>query len=450
MKFRSDVAGTVTGVRFYKGSRQHRHPRRARCGPRPARCSAPVTFTGETATRLAAGHLRHAGRRSPRTRPTSSSYFAPDGHYAADAGYFADGRRRQRAAARARPTASTAPNGVYRYGTGGGFPTSTYQSTQLLGRRRASPTSCRTDRPRRQRHRAPDTDACRRSWSSAVDARPGRPGRCLGTCQRRRPPPPARARSGRRLPTPATPSDPDTSAVEVGVKFRSDVDGHVTGIRFYKGTGNTGTHVGHLWTPTGTLLATATFTGESATGWQQVTFATPVADHGEHHVRRVVLRAGRPLLRRRTAVFARRRRQRAAARARRRRSTAATASTATAPAAASRPAPSSRPTTGSTSSSHADRRRHDAADGDVASPAAGATGVPTTATGRRRRSARRCSRRPCTFTVHDAGGDGGPGHHGLRRADAGRRRSRPAPRWRRRPRYTATVARRPGRRRQRR
>src|SRR5215217_7958324 len=76
--------------------------------------------------------------------------------------------------------------------------------------------------------------------------------------------------------TPASPSDPDTAAVEVGVKLRSDVDGYVTGIRFYKGSGNTGTHIGSLWSGTGTRLANATFSGETATGWQQVTFATPV------------------------------------------------------------------------------------------------------------------------------------------------------------------------------
>ena len=65
--------------------------------------------------------------------------------------------------------------------------------------------------------------------------------------------------------------------VELGVKFRSDVAGSITGIRFYKATANTGTHVGNLWTSTGTPLATATFTGETASGWQQVLFATPVA-----------------------------------------------------------------------------------------------------------------------------------------------------------------------------
>jgi hypothetical protein len=65
--------------------------------------------------------------------------------------------------------------------------------------------------------------------------------------------------------------------VELGVQFRSDVAGSITGIRFYKASANTGTHMGNLWTSTGTLLATATFTSESASGWQQVNFVAPVA-----------------------------------------------------------------------------------------------------------------------------------------------------------------------------
>ena len=77
--------------------------------------------------------------------------------------------------------------------------------------------------------------------------------------------------------TPAVASASDTNSLEVGVKFRADVDGYITGIRFYKGAGNTGTHVGHLWTSSGTLLASVTFTGETATGWQQATLPTPVA-----------------------------------------------------------------------------------------------------------------------------------------------------------------------------
>ena len=51
--------------------------------------------------------------------------------------------------------------------------------------------------------------------------------------------------------TPANLDPSDHQAVELGVKFRSDVAGFVTGIRFYKGPANTGTHVGHLWTSGG-------------------------------------------------------------------------------------------------------------------------------------------------------------------------------------------------------
>jgi hypothetical protein len=69
----------------------------------------------------------------------------------------------------------------------------------------------------------------------------------------------------------------DTAAVNLGVRFSADQDGFITGLRFYKGAANTGTHVGSLWTATGTLLASATFSAETTSGWQQVNFATPVA-----------------------------------------------------------------------------------------------------------------------------------------------------------------------------
>jgi hypothetical protein len=76
-----------------------------------------------------------------------------------------------------------------------------------------------------------------------------------------------------------TPPDPDSgegNPIEVGVKFKSDVFGTVNGIRFYKSSLNTGTHIGSLWTTSGQRLAQATFTGESASGWQSVTFSSPV------------------------------------------------------------------------------------------------------------------------------------------------------------------------------
>ena len=76
--------------------------------------------------------------------------------------------------------------------------------------------------------------------------------------------------------TPAQVDAGDAQPVELGVKFQTDVFGTVSGIRYYKAGTNTGTHIGNLWSSTGQLLATATFTGESASGWQQVTFANPV------------------------------------------------------------------------------------------------------------------------------------------------------------------------------
>jgi hypothetical protein len=78
----------------------------------------------------------------------------------------------------------------------------------------------------------------------------------------------------------ATPSVIDVSdnqGVEVGTKFRSDSNGFITGVRYYKSTANVGPHIGNLWSSTGTSLAFAVFTNEGSSGWQQVFFANPVA-----------------------------------------------------------------------------------------------------------------------------------------------------------------------------
>jgi hypothetical protein len=93
------------------------------------------------------------------------------------------------------------------------------------------------------------------------------------------PAPPPALRSTLFAPdaVPTVTSDPDTEAVEVGVKFQASTPGFVTGVRFYKGSGNTGTHVANLWSANGARLASATFTSETASGWQEVSFATPVA-----------------------------------------------------------------------------------------------------------------------------------------------------------------------------
>jgi hypothetical protein len=70
--------------------------------------------------------------------------------------------------------------------------------------------------------------------------------------------------------------DPDTSAVELGTRFTVVTGGQATGVRFYKTVENSGQHLGSLWTSTGTLLGRVTFSGETPSGWQTATFASPI------------------------------------------------------------------------------------------------------------------------------------------------------------------------------
>ena len=280
-----------------------------------------------------------------------ASYFAPVGHYAGDGGYFAAAGV-DNAPLHALEDGVSGGNGVYVYGGRERVPDQHLQRDQLLGRRRLRQRS--GDRPggadRRVRH-APATRSALVSWTAPSDG--GSPitsytvtpyrrehgsARDHGAAAaRRRPRPRSRAdqrhgvhvhghgdqRRRRRtrvgslesgdtggddlyrlhdLALDGDAGDPtirDSSSVELGVKFKSDVNGSITGIRFYKGAGNTGTHVGHLWIGLGHQLATATFTGETATGWQQVTLRDAGGDHRRHRLRRVVLRPGRALCRRR-------------------------------------------------------------------------------------------------------------------------------------------------------
>ncbi|GAA4439580.1 hypothetical protein GCM10023188_36070 [Pontibacter saemangeumensis] len=69
----------------------------------------------------------------------------------------------------------------------------------------------------------------------------------------------------------------DSQPLQLGMKFRSENNGFATGVRFYKQAGNTGTHIGQLYSSTGALLAEATFVNETASGWQEVAFSNPVA-----------------------------------------------------------------------------------------------------------------------------------------------------------------------------
>jgi hypothetical protein len=68
------------------------------------------------------------------------------------------------------------------------------------------------------------------------------------------------------------------SPIELGVKFIPGVDGTITGIRYYKQGAMSGTHIGRLWNNGGgPEITSATFQSETASGWQTVTFSSPVA-----------------------------------------------------------------------------------------------------------------------------------------------------------------------------
>jgi len=75
---------------------------------------------------------------------------------------------------------------------------------------------------------------------------------------------------------PGTVTDPDRNPVELGVRFSAKKDITVTGVRFYKGPQNTGSHTGSLWSPGGIRIAKTTFTDETRSGWQTASFSQPV------------------------------------------------------------------------------------------------------------------------------------------------------------------------------
>jgi uncharacterized protein DUF4082/Big-like domain-containing protein len=76
-------------------------------------------------------------------------------------------------------------------------------------------------------------------------------------------------RDGRPAPGPWT--------YELGTKFQVSSPVSLTAVRFYKPAAETGTHVGTLWTASGQVVAQVTFTGETASGWQQQVLSTPVS-----------------------------------------------------------------------------------------------------------------------------------------------------------------------------
>ena len=246
VKFRTDADGYIHGVRFYKGpgtTGTHTGSLWSAAGTR----LATATFVSETASGWQQVSFSSPVAVTANTTYVAS-YYSPTGAYVYSENYFAAAGV-DSPPLHALANGADGMNGLYVYGATS-FPRQSYNSTNYwIDVVFVTSTSTSTTVP---------------SPTTTTTTTPPGPATCPCTVW------PSSA-------VPANPSVPDGSAVELGMKFRTDAAGFITGVRFYKGSGNTGSHVGNLWTAGGVLLASAPFTAETATGWQQVLFATPVA-----------------------------------------------------------------------------------------------------------------------------------------------------------------------------
>ncbi|MFK4577978.1 DUF4082 domain-containing protein [Bradyrhizobium ottawaense] len=321
VRFASSAVGTITGIKYYKSANDtgtHTGSLWSSTGT----LLATATFTNETSSGWQTVTFSSPVSITPGTTYIAS--FHSNGRYADTPSYFTT------AHANGPLTASASNNGVYTYGTGNLFPTSTFNATNYWVDVVFSNSGGGTNQPPIANNDtgfnatkdvalsisgtsllANDTDpngdaltitgvsgavngtASFNAQNNTVTFSPasgytgpasfnyaisdGRGGTASATASVT-----VRAPSSTTVslfssnPTPSIVSANDQSSVELGVKFQASTAGDILGLRFYKGPNNTGTHVADLWSSTGTLLATATFTNETASGWQQVNFGTPV------------------------------------------------------------------------------------------------------------------------------------------------------------------------------
>jgi VCBS repeat-containing protein len=324
VKFSADVAGSITGIRFYK-STTNTGTHTGTLWTATGTPLANVTFTGETASGWQTATFATPVAISPGTTYVAS-YHAPNGRYSVNENYFTAARTNGPLTAPS--SATSGGNGVYRYTAASAFPNSSFAASNYWvdvlfepgapvnrapaanddsGLATAAGATLRIPYATLLANDSdPDGDTVNITAVSAgaggtvaldtaasevvftpaagfqgiasftyTAADPGgltdnaAVSVTVGT-------PPTTASLWPTSTIPTVQSANDTGAVELGVKFRASVNGSITGIRFYKGSLNTGTHVGNLWTSTGTRLGTVTFSNESASGWQTATFANPV------------------------------------------------------------------------------------------------------------------------------------------------------------------------------
>jgi hypothetical protein len=225
MKFRSDEAGVISALRFYRspdatGSHTGRlwaadgtllaeetYPSASGGGWQEVALTTPVPIQADT-TYIVSYH-------------TPNDYVAEPGFFASSVAYgpltgLADG--------------TDGPNGVFFYGPPGSFPTDTFNAGNYYVDVVFEDT--------------PGPECPCGLWDDSVV--PGG-GSFAG------------------------------NPIELGTKFEVAEAGLITALRFYRSPNATGAHSGRLWLDDGTLLAEETYPAAVGGGWQEVALTTPIA-----------------------------------------------------------------------------------------------------------------------------------------------------------------------------
>ena len=311
LKFQSYVDSYVTGIRFYKGA-ANTGTHVGSLWTSTGTLLGSVTFLNESDTGWQYQALTNAVAISSNTTYVVS-YHAPQGDYAFDVGYFSvNGVTNYPLLALSSPEAGG--NGVFAYGSSSLFPDQTYNGDNYwvdvvlwtgpaptLTSLAVTPANLTVLPGATEQFTATGTYSdgiiqdltSQVTWTSSNTAVAPIAAGGLATAVTGGATTISATEAGVTASTmltvqavatiwpsttvPGTVDSGPDSPVELGVKFQSDVAGNIAGIRFYKAAANTGTHVGNLWTSTGTLLASVIFSGETDSGWQQMQFSSPVA-----------------------------------------------------------------------------------------------------------------------------------------------------------------------------
>ena len=314
--FRADTNGYIAGVRFYKAS-TNTGTHTGSLWTTTGQLLATATFTNESVSGWQTVMFSTPVAVTANTTYVAS-YHTSVGHYSGDSAYFA-GNGIDNAPLHALGTTANTSNGVFGYGASTVFPTTSYGATNYwvdvvyttngppppaLTSILVSPAAQTILTGSTEQFTATGTYADGSSKDISLQVTWGSSNTAVATVNTSglvSAVAPGNTTISATLnsvssstaltviavagsvssiwPSSTVPSTVDGGAdnpVELGVKFRSDSSGYITGARFYKASSNTGAHVANLWSSTGTLLATAPFAGESASGWQQVTFPTSV------------------------------------------------------------------------------------------------------------------------------------------------------------------------------